>query len=228
MEVITPLFRDSLSQEQEQISHFSSQVNTTRQSATKLVRPIMNLVCTVRPHFVADAIFSIRHRLLPDSTVVVVTPGLGTMEEIIDANFPDPHTRPCFRSSLANHSLFEMVPGSESKSKGDKDALKDWSWFVNNNKAASLPGFSIYDNGGGVLSIDKSLAIDQRSTGKAEVLLRMRATQYLVSQLLGSPRLSAVEVSHSRLLFYRYVKKWSFFEIMSATTSAYMLNVILT
>ncbi|KAK4208693.1 hypothetical protein QBC37DRAFT_296179 [Rhypophila decipiens] len=57
---------------------------------------IPNLIITVPPGSVVGALAPIKHRLDHRSTICLVHHGLGAMEAIIEAHFPDQRTRPAF------------------------------------------------------------------------------------------------------------------------------------
>ncbi|RAH75528.1 putative 2-dehydropantoate 2-reductase [Aspergillus aculeatinus CBS 121060] len=62
-------------------------------------------IIPVRSNWTALAVESIQHRLTPDSTILILSDGLGTMEEINKHCFPDPMTRPHYMQGVFTHYI---------------------------------------------------------------------------------------------------------------------------
>ncbi|PYI17139.1 6-phosphogluconate dehydrogenase C-terminal domain-like protein [Aspergillus violaceofuscus CBS 115571] len=63
------------------------------------------VIIPVRSNWTVLAVESIKHRLTPDSTILILSDGLGTMEEINRHCYPDPETRPHFMQGVFTHYI---------------------------------------------------------------------------------------------------------------------------
>ncbi|KUJ06877.1 uncharacterized protein LY89DRAFT_678456 [Mollisia scopiformis] len=199
-EVVTGGYDVEVIPKRKRIRQVDSKSDDSKSSIKKKVRPILNLVCAIRSKWAAGAIFEIKHRLLPNSTVLVIADGLGVLEEIFNVNFPDARTRPSFRLGLSNHGVWERS-GLATNPYDYKDSVTQ----VLAGLQVATTGYSLNYDGSGELMIGP-LAVDSLSTSRLEEAQRMNNAQYLVNHLLDSPRLSALEVPHRKLLFQRYRK----------------------
>ena len=85
---------------------------------------IHNLIVTVKAPFTVNALMSIRHRLRPESTVLLLQNGMGMLEQVCAEVFPDAEQRPNFMlgvtthgaSTLANFSISHAGRGTLSLS----------------------------------------------------------------------------------------------------------------
>lgn len=67
---------------------------------------IENLVVTTRGSVTIAALLAVKHRLRPYSTVCIFQDGLGIVDRINDAIFPDPSTRPFYMLGSSSHHIF--------------------------------------------------------------------------------------------------------------------------
>jgi 2-dehydropantoate 2-reductase len=63
------------------------------------------LIVTVKAQQTVAALKSVRHRLTPESTVLLLQNGMGTVEEITEKVFPDPQQRPQYMMGIISHGL---------------------------------------------------------------------------------------------------------------------------
>ncbi|PYI07125.1 2-dehydropantoate 2-reductase [Aspergillus sclerotiicarbonarius CBS 121057] len=63
------------------------------------------LVVSVKAPVTAMALESVRHRLTPDSTVLLIQNGMGVIDEINEKVFPDPRKRPNYMHGIISHGL---------------------------------------------------------------------------------------------------------------------------
>ncbi|PYH98746.1 hypothetical protein BO71DRAFT_394910 [Aspergillus ellipticus CBS 707.79] len=63
------------------------------------------LIVAVKAPVTAMALDSVKHRLTPDSTVLLLQNGMGVIDEINEKVFPDPQTRPHYMQGIVSHGL---------------------------------------------------------------------------------------------------------------------------
>ncbi|KKK18666.1 hypothetical protein ARAM_006458 [Aspergillus rambellii] len=63
------------------------------------------LIVSVKAPVTAMALESVSHRLTPDSTVLFLQNGMGTIDEVNEKVFPDPHQRPHYMFGIVSHGL---------------------------------------------------------------------------------------------------------------------------
>jgi len=68
--------------------------------------PIDALIMAVKPAAVVPRLLGIQHRFGPESTILLVHPGLGVLEELVDYVFPDPERRPRLIQGHSTHRLY--------------------------------------------------------------------------------------------------------------------------
>ena len=71
--------------------------------------PIDHLIMAVKPTMAVPRLLGIRHRLRPDSTVLLIHQGLGILEDITTSVFPDADSRPNLIQGLSTHRLYPVV-----------------------------------------------------------------------------------------------------------------------
>lgn len=69
---------------------------------------IDSLIVTVKASQAIMALKSVKHRLTPDSTVLFLQNGMGTIEEANELVFPDPETRPHYLAGITSHALYRL------------------------------------------------------------------------------------------------------------------------
>ena len=69
--------------------------------------PIHNLIVTVKAPHTINALSAVKHRLLPTSTVCFLQNGLGVIDDVNDALFPDPATRPNYMQGIITHGVHQ-------------------------------------------------------------------------------------------------------------------------
>ncbi|PNS19568.1 hypothetical protein CAC42_7412 [Sphaceloma murrayae] len=65
--------------------------------------PIHHLIITVKVHLTVSALASLKHRLLPSSTICFLQNGMGVLDEINQHVFPNPDTRPNYLMGIVSH-----------------------------------------------------------------------------------------------------------------------------
>ncbi|CAZ82264.1 unnamed protein product [Tuber melanosporum] len=73
-------------------------------------RRIANLIITTKAHQTIAALRPISERLTKDSTILILQNGMGVLEEIKAAIFPDPASRPNFVLGITTHGLYPEGP----------------------------------------------------------------------------------------------------------------------
>lgn len=73
--------------------------------------PIHNLIVTVKIHLTVSALASLKHRILPTTTICFLQNGMGIIDEINTDVFPDPATRPNYMLGIVSHGA-NTPPGS--------------------------------------------------------------------------------------------------------------------
>ncbi|KAL1987750.1 hypothetical protein VTN96DRAFT_2590 [Rasamsonia emersonii] len=68
------------------------------------------LIVAVKAQQTVTALKSVSHRLTPESTVLLLQNGMGTVEELNEKVFPDPHRRPHYMMGLISHGLARQEP----------------------------------------------------------------------------------------------------------------------
>ncbi|GKZ81023.1 hypothetical protein AnigIFM60653_002934 [Aspergillus niger] len=63
------------------------------------------LVVSVKAPVTAMALESVKHRLTPDSTVLLLQNGMGVIDELNEKVFPDPRKRPNYMQGIVSHGL---------------------------------------------------------------------------------------------------------------------------
>lgn len=72
--------------------------------------PIESLIVTIPPTSTRVALNSLIHRLSPQSTIVLMQPGLGVYERLVTTLFPNPLRRPHFIIASPRHGTFLKEP----------------------------------------------------------------------------------------------------------------------
>lgn len=71
---------------------------------------IENLIVATKTLNTVNALAPLKHRLTNESTVLFTQNGMGTIEEVTDAVFPYPSTRPHYLKSVTNHGVYSLGP----------------------------------------------------------------------------------------------------------------------
>jgi 2-dehydropantoate 2-reductase len=71
---------------------------------------IENLIVATKTLNTVKALSSIKHRLTYNSTVLFTQNGMGTTEEVTDALFPNPSSRPHYLASVTSHGVYTLGP----------------------------------------------------------------------------------------------------------------------
>jgi 2-dehydropantoate 2-reductase len=69
-------------------------------------KPIKFLIVASHPQAIVARLLSLRHRLSPDSTVLLVYDGLGVYERIAKEVFPEAEFRPNFIQGVSTHGIY--------------------------------------------------------------------------------------------------------------------------
>jgi 2-dehydropantoate 2-reductase len=75
---------------------------------------IHSLVVTGPGHLSAKTVRSLRHRLHPHTTVLLLSTGMGAYEEIVTKVYPDSQSRPNFVLGFSTHEVRRLLSGSHS------------------------------------------------------------------------------------------------------------------
>ena len=67
--------------------------------------PINFLLVAVKAHLTIDLIRHLKHRLSKSSTILFLQNGMGVLDELDDALFPDPSERPYYMSAIVTHCV---------------------------------------------------------------------------------------------------------------------------
>ena len=67
---------------------------------------IQNLIVCTKANFTATALAGIKHRLSPESTIVLLQNGMGMVEELNEKLFPDLHERPYYMQGVVTHGVW--------------------------------------------------------------------------------------------------------------------------
>ncbi|KAF2089965.1 2-dehydropantoate 2-reductase [Saccharata proteae CBS 121410] len=67
--------------------------------------PITNLIVTTKAPSTVSAVSAVAHRLTRDSTILFLQNGMGTMEEVTAAIFPQESTRPNYMQGIITHGV---------------------------------------------------------------------------------------------------------------------------
>ncbi|KAI9376253.1 ketopantoate reductase PanE/ApbA C terminal-domain-containing protein [Aspergillus egyptiacus] len=136
------------------------------------------LVVSVKAPATTTALKSIRHRLTPDSTVLFLQNGMGTIEEVNKEVFPDPAERPHYMSGIISHGLARM-----------KDP------------------FHVQHTGVGTTILGPVLSRDSRASATHDEEPNWApSTKYLLRTLTLTPPLVAVAEPPSSVLLYQLEK----------------------
>lgn len=68
---------------------------------------IHNLIVTVKAFNTVDALRRVAHRLTPQSSILFIQNGMGIIEEVNEAVFPDPANRPQYLLGVISHGVYE-------------------------------------------------------------------------------------------------------------------------
>ncbi|KAL1963742.1 hypothetical protein VTN77DRAFT_7808 [Rasamsonia byssochlamydoides] len=68
------------------------------------------LIVAVKAPQTVAALKSVSHRLTPESTVLLLQNGMGTVEELNEKVFPDPRQRPHYMMGIISHGLVRQEP----------------------------------------------------------------------------------------------------------------------
>ncbi|KAF4220725.1 hypothetical protein CNMCM8980_007153 [Aspergillus fumigatiaffinis] len=135
------------------------------------------LIVAVKAPMTARALESVSHRLTPDSTVLLLQNGMGTIEEINEKVFPDPHQRPHYMCGIISHGL-----------------------------ARKRDAFHVTHTGIGTTIISPVLPRDALPSKDEKDTDWAPSTKYLTRTLTLTPPLVAVAETPSSLLLYQLEK----------------------
>lgn len=68
---------------------------------------IHNLIVSVKAFNTVDALRRVAHRLTPQSSILFIQNGMGIIEEVNEAVFPDPANRPQYMLGVISHGVYE-------------------------------------------------------------------------------------------------------------------------
>ncbi|PGH12528.1 hypothetical protein AJ80_06689 [Polytolypa hystricis UAMH7299] len=73
---------------------------------------IRNLVVATKSYATANALQSLRGRLIPSSTLLFLQNGIGTIDEVNSSLFNQPSSRPNYLAGIVNHGVYTTSPFS--------------------------------------------------------------------------------------------------------------------
>ena len=73
---------------------------------------IYNLIVSVKAPRTIKAIQAVAHRLVPESTILLLQNGMGIIDELNEKLFPDEEHRPTYIIGVVSHGLYTMSPFS--------------------------------------------------------------------------------------------------------------------
>ncbi|EED13909.1 2-dehydropantoate 2-reductase, putative [Talaromyces stipitatus ATCC 10500] len=68
------------------------------------------LIVTTKATHAVQAVSSVSHRLTPDSTILFLQNGMGIIDEVNEAVFPDPSIRPHYLQGVISHGVKNLRP----------------------------------------------------------------------------------------------------------------------
>jgi len=71
---------------------------------------IENLIVATKTLNTVKALSSLTHRLTHNSTVLFTQNGMGTIDEVTNALFPNPSSRPHYLASVTSHGVYTLAP----------------------------------------------------------------------------------------------------------------------
>lgn len=77
--------------------------------ATQSQEPIRNYILAVTPHRAAGVLKDVKHRLRPDSTILLLSWDVGLMEKVKKEVFPDPNIRPNLLVGTLTHRVVSVA-----------------------------------------------------------------------------------------------------------------------
>lgn len=72
--------------------------------------PIHTLIVTVKAPYTISAISAVKHRILPTTTICFLQNGAGIIQDVNNALFPDPATRPNYIQGILTHGVNSPKP----------------------------------------------------------------------------------------------------------------------
>ncbi|RAL10563.1 putative 2-dehydropantoate 2-reductase [Aspergillus homomorphus CBS 101889] len=125
------------------------------------------------------AVDSVKDRLTPDSTVLILSNGMGLLEEINDKIFPDSKTRPCYMQGLVTHDIHRRKRGYQ---------------------------FDHVDVGSTILGFPLEAGLSQAEAEKMHSGLWPPTAKYLLHTLTNTAPLVATAASPTDLLLHQLEK----------------------
>jgi len=157
--------------------------------------PILNLIWCTRARYAYDAIYSVRHRLSKESTVMFIQSGMGILERVMTQIFPDINSRPTFIQASSTQPLWqegqERTPELDVPFDGGRHRENIFDVCLPEVSGQFPPELSI---GPPVIILE-----DPKSQRR-----RIAASSYLIQKLLAAPLLNAIERSKREILIYQW------------------------
>lgn len=160
-------------EEEEQESSESYPEDTTTSEAENQEEPIHNLIVTVKAGQTISALSAVKQRLLPTSTICFLQNGMGVIDDVNAALFPDPEQRPNYMQGIITHGV--------------------------NQPSATLNPFTAIHAGHGTIA----LGILQREESGMDITRSVpfaQTSRYLLRTLTRTPVLAAVGMPPADLL----------------------------
>ena len=91
---------------------FDAELARGSEQRDDIANPIENLIVATKATFLVAALYSVKHRLRPSSTIVFLQNGMGWIEEVNEKVFPDIDSRPNYVIGIVSHAAVNKSPSS--------------------------------------------------------------------------------------------------------------------
>jgi ketopantoate reductase len=159
-----------------------SQSNARYGSERSRLKHIDNLIISTADNAVIPTLLDVRDNISQDTTICLITPGLGLVEHVSNIIFPDPSTRPTFILGHSGHAI----------SKDPAHQQDPYSIQVRNHGRLYLTGLSPDTGDAQETEVD----IEDR-------IIRRARSQHLLNLLHGAPGLNTVNLPMAKFLRYK-------------------------
>ncbi|KNG85865.1 putative 2-dehydropantoate 2-reductase [Aspergillus nomiae NRRL 13137] len=159
------------------IDGYTEEVDNEELFAQPADEPIECLIVAVKAPVTVAAMDSVKRRLTPDSTVLFLQNGMGTIDELNEKVFRDPQRRPHYMSGVISHGL-----------------------------ARRKEPFQVSHTGVGTTILGSVLPADAVSSANQGDVDWAPSTKYLLRTLTLTPPLVAVAETPSALMLYQLEK----------------------
>src|SRR5579871_4090346 len=90
--------------------HLQAEISRSEETPSPLdenssQEPIYNLIVCIKAPDTVGALLNVRHRLLPESSILFLQNGMGIIDQVNTKVFPDPTTRPNYMLGIVSHGV---------------------------------------------------------------------------------------------------------------------------